>query len=83
MRLKDWIKSQRIQPSFMIGKRIRVIGISVQASKPIETICEGVVESVDDNVIYFEGGKLVWNGEWFNNCLKIQFVEDDFLSLTE
>jgi hypothetical protein len=83
MKLRDWIKSQHIQPAFLTGQRIRIIGIPVRASQSIETICEGIVESVDDDVIYFEGGKLVWNGEWFGNCLKIQFVEDDVLPLTE
>ena len=44
MRLKDWIKSQRIQPEFLIGERIRIIGIPVRAKEPIEIICEGVCE---------------------------------------
>jgi hypothetical protein len=84
MKLKYWIREQRLESEFIIGKRIRIIGIPVQASKPIETICEGVVKLITDDSIYFEEvGALVWNTEWFDNCLKIQFVEDDFLPLTE
>jgi len=83
MRLKDWIKSQRIKPEFLIGERIRIIGIPVRAKEPIEIICEGIVESIDDNIIYFEGGELAWNAEWFDNCLKIQIVENWIIPLTE
>ena len=55
MRLKDWIKSQRIKPEFLIGERIRIIGIPVRAKEAIEIICEGIVESIDENIIRFEG----------------------------
>jgi len=78
MRLKEWIKNQRILPSYLIGLRIRIIGIPVLTSNPIETIVEGIVKNIDENNIYFENGKLVWNGDWFDNCLKIQIVDDIF-----
>ena len=76
MRLKDWIKDQKIKSSFLIGKRIRIIGIPVRTSVPIETICEGIVENIDDNIIYFEGGDFVWDGNWIDSCYKIRIVDE-------